>query len=229
MNQVATLLKSIFRRPTRSARKMKLFKPRQFEQRRSLFSLGTMSMSYWDLAEEFKARAIEDLDHKPALYSIYVFPSIIMYCATVEALINENLAILGSQTDDQAIQDDIRSIRRGLDPYRELPARLRRAYEVLNKATQPPVTDEILQDFQALSELRNAIIHYCPEYVDVLQWPQRLRQVLERSNAPPVEADWTITFRTKPVLLWADQTSKRLISTFLRITNGDENRFFNKS
>jgi len=209
---------------------MNVFKPRQFGETTSLFSLATMSMSYWDLGEEFRTKAIQDIESgKSAFYSVYVFPAIIMYCSAVEALINESLALLEEQTKDQPLIDDIRSVRKGLNSYRDILSKIRRAHELLSQIHHSAIQEESLQNYQALAELRNAIIHYSPDYVDVHHWPQKLKQALERSKVRPVLGDWTITFRTKEVLLWSNETSRTLISAFLQVTKADESRFFNES
>lgn len=207
----------------------KTFKPKEFGNTQSLFSLGTMSTSYWDLAEEFKEKVIDDIDsHKTGIYSKYAFPAIIMYCSAVEALINESLSLKGSQTTDGQLAGSIAAIKNGLDDNRDLLAKTKNAYKSLSRDSSATIDENILQNFRALSEVRNAIVHYNPDFIDVHNWPIRLQEALKRSRVEPIMGDWTITFRTKPVLLWAEATGKTLISEFLRITNVSEAEFFNQ-
>jgi hypothetical protein len=205
---------------------MRVFKPKEFTDQTSLFTLATISASYWDLAEEFRKQALEQLDTHDNLYSVYVFPAIIFYCSALEALINENLALRENSTSDQALRSEITQLKTGGGEYRSVVAKLRRTYELFAGQGQVPLDEEIVQNFVALSELRNAIIHYCPDYVDILRWPERLKQAFLRSGVDPSVADWTITFRSRTVLDWSCQTAKSLIETLLPVFKIDQKHFF---
>lgn len=222
MKFISNLLSQSF-----AVRRMKVFKPKEFTDATSLFTLATISTSYWDLAQEFRGLALDQM--KPAngsIYSVYVFPAIIFYCSALEALINENLALLESQPSNEVLRSEITQLKTSTGDFRGIIAKLKRSYELFNRNGQPPLEEDMLQNYAALSELRNAIVHYCPDYVDILHWPERLKQAFERSGVDPSRADWTITFRSKIILEWSHETVKSLIERFLPLVKIDHNHFF---
>lgn len=188
-----------------------------------------MSNSYWDLAEKFKSQAIDEIEsHKSGVYSVYVFPCIIMYCSAVEAFVNECLSLKESQSTDPEIKRSMASIRKGLGENKRLIVKIRNAYQSINVRGTRSLNKHLLDDFQVLSEVRNAIIHYNPEVIDILKWPTRLQKAFKVSKVQPVIGDWTITFRTKEIAIWASATSGAILKEFLKIGGIiDEDNFFN--
>lgn len=69
--------------------KRKIFIPKEQEKEKPFFSFGTMSTAYWDFAIEMESKAINQFNSQ--LTSFYVFPTIVFYCASFEALLNEGL------------------------------------------------------------------------------------------------------------------------------------------
>ena len=206
---------------------MRVFKPKEFTDLRSMFSLATISTSYWDLAEEFGKQAITQFNSTSQhAYSIYVFPAILFYCSSVEALINEHLALLEDRTTEHAKRKRISDAKRGIGDFRGAIPKLKEACNLLSLTGTDRIEDDVLQNYQALTELRNAIVHYCPDYVDVLNWPLKLRQALQKSGADPTLADWTITFRSQVVLNWAQDTARQTIERFLAIMRKGHDNFF---
>lgn len=229
MNTVIASLKKIIRciveSGSKTSMKPKTFRPSPLAGTTSPFVLATMSMAYWDLAYEFNRKALTELHDGGKQYSIYVFPAIIMYCSSVEALVNESLALFEQNLTDQDSLDDLRRLRRALRPYNNIPSKFKRAYELLSHGTAQ-LDNSVLESYQALNQVRNAIIHYCPEYIDILEWPHNLRQALSLSGVQPIPADWTISFRSPKVLEWADEASKRIIGSFLQVSDLKEDDFF---
>lgn len=206
---------------------MRVFKPKEFIDLRSMFVLSTISTSYWDLAEEFSKQAIAQFNsNSQHAYSIYVFPAILFYCSSVEALINENLALLEGRITEEAKRKRISEAKQGIGDFRRAIPKLVEACNLLSPTGTDRIDDDILQNYQALVELRNAIVHYCPDYIDVLNWPLRLRQALQHSGADPTVADWTITFRSKVVLNWSQDTARQTIERFLLIMRKGHDDFF---
>jgi hypothetical protein len=192
-----------------------------------MFTLATISTSYWDLAEEFAKQAIAQFNTTSRhAYSVYVFPAILFYCSAVEALINENLALLEGQKIEDAKRQRISEVKKGVGEFRDAISKLREACNLLSRTGTDRIEDDVLQNYQALVELRNAIVHYCPDYIDILNWPLRLRQALQRSGVEPTVGDWTITFRSQVVLNWAQDTAKQTIERFLLIMRKEHNHFF---
>jgi len=222
MKFISNLLSQSF-----ALRRMKIFKPKEFTDTISLFTLATISTSYWDLAEEFRRQALDQMDPaNGSMYSVYVFPAIIFYCSALEALINENLALLENQSSNKVLRSEITQLKTSTGDFRAITAKLKRSYELFNRNGQPALEEDILHNYAALAELRNAIVHYCPDYVDILHWPERLKQAFQRSGVNPSPADWTITFRSKTVLEWSHETAKSLIERFLPLVKIDHNDFF---
>ena len=72
--------------------KRKIFVPKELKNEESFFSFGTASKMYWDFATKMELKAIEE--YKTRYNTFYVFPTIVFYCATFEALLNEGLTKL---------------------------------------------------------------------------------------------------------------------------------------
>lgn len=199
------------------------FKPRHFDREsQSPYRLPTMSMAYWDWAEEFYTKAIEVFNSElnPG-YSKNVFFAVIMYFACLESLINEELARVEKETDEEGKEEVLRlrneSMSNKIEP----------AYELFTRS-KGKLSSSTLDNFRALNDLRNLILHYNPEPdVDILNWPSRLGNVLGRTGQEPIEADWTITFRKKKVLEWYRETTKEIIKEFIKVTKIDRESFFN--
>lgn len=139
---------------------------------------------------------------------------------------NENLTLLENNTSENDIRDKIIQIKMSAGEYRSIIPKLRKSFELLNHYGHSSLEDKLLQEYSALAEVRNAIIHYCPEYIDFLNWPERLKQAFHLSGVEPTEADWTVTFRSKTILEWARRTSKSLIESFLPVTKINQQHFF---
>lgn len=200
------------------------FKPRHFGgDAKSPFSLATMSMAYWDWAEEFYSKAIEDFNsEKNPGYSKNVFLAIIMYFACLESLINEELARVEKVIEEEEIKKEIAHLR-----TESISNKFEPAYELLPRSNGN-LNSSVVNNFRALKDLRNLIFHYNPEpEVDILNWPTKLRHVLGRTDQEPFQADWTITFRKKKVLEWYRETIKKILEEFIDASKIDKERFFN--
>jgi hypothetical protein len=73
--------------------------------------------------------------------------------------------------------------------------------------------ENVVGNFIALLQLRNAFIHFKPDWdANLLDWPQRLEAALNRSKQEPVDPDWTINFNTGHTMDWAEETTKAITS-----------------
>ncbi|MCB9207562.1 MAG: hypothetical protein H6611_09705 [Ignavibacteriales bacterium] len=204
---------------------MKIFTPRDLEKKESSFAFGTMSKTYWDFAllMEKQATLEYDSESKP-IRSFFVFPAIIFFCATFEALLNEGISI--ELLDDHEDKEDLEKIKDGIGEFRSIIPRIKASAKILDGDCIGEFDENILQEYNALTELRNAIIHYNSHFDGIFQWSSKLISSFERSKVEALEGDWTETFRKKEVLVWAKETSSRIIKVFLEFQRMDENDFF---
>ncbi|HMB93324.1 MAG TPA: hypothetical protein VKP65_20905 [Rhodothermales bacterium] len=198
----------------------KRFRPSYFREKdEHLFKFGTMSMVYWDMAEEFRRVASEDLQEN--FYSRLAIPAIIIYCSTVEALINEQLAIQEAYTDDEDLQSEISRLKE-----ENLQRKIKPAFKLFANGAQN-LSENVVGNFIALVQLRNDFIHFRPDWdANLFDWPLRLKAAYERSKRELVDSDWTIYFNTKPILDWSEETTRAILNVFLDVTKGDKKRFF---
>lgn len=201
----------------------KLFIPKELEKAKSLFSFGTMSTAYWDFAAEMESNAVNQF--KTQFSSFYVFPTIVFYCASFEALLNEGLtAIL---LYDNSKEDEIDKIKNTQGDYRDVSKKVKVCAKYLDRKNHGNINENILQEYIALSELRNAIIHYNPEFGSIFHYPPRLQAAFGRSKVKAVlSGDWIETFKTKVVLEWAKETIRNIIDCFLDFQLKDKKEFY---
>jgi len=181
-----------------------------------------MSTVYWDMAEESRLSALEEFSER--VYSRHVISAIIMYCSSVEALINEQLAVEEGGATDPGLREQLAKLKDS-----GIKDKIQPAFRFFATIKQnETLSASPLNNFLALAELRNAFVHYKPDWkADLYQWPHRIRSAFERSKLQPVNADWIVNFTTKPVLEWARETTHEMLKEFLRVTREDEKRFFN--
>jgi len=182
-----------------------------------------MSTTYWDFAVEMEAKAYDQFNSQYT--SFYTFPTIIFYCSTFEAILNEGLTKI--LLNDKSKEDEINKIKDGDDIYRNLAKKIKACAKILDRKNQGDIKENIIQEYIALSELRNAIIHYNPEFGSIFHYPPRLKAALSRSKAKPISGgDWVVTFETKATLNWAKETIKNIIDCFLDFQLMDKKEFY---
>lgn len=203
----------------------KVFIPKELKKAKSLFSFGTMSTAYWDFATEMELKAVNQFHSQ--FSSFYVFPAIIFYCASFEALLNEGLTKILLYSKNK--EEEIDKIKNAQDDYRDVSKKVRICANYLDRKNQGNINENILQEYIALSELRNAIIHYNPEFGSIFFYPPRLQAAFGRSKVKAVSGgDWIETFKTKVVLDWAKETIRNIIDCFLAFQLMDKKEFYKK-
>jgi len=201
----------------------KVFIPKELEKAKSLFSFGTMSTAYWDFATEMELKAVNKFHSQ--FSSFYVFPAIIFYCASFEALLNEGLTKILLYSKNK--EEEIDKIKNAQDDYRDVSKKVRICANYLDRKNQGNINENILQEYIALSELRNAIIHYNPEFGSIFHYPPRLQAAFGRSKVKAASGgDWIETFKTKVVLDWAKDTIRCIIDCFLAFQLMDKKEFY---
>jgi len=205
--------------------KKKAFTPKELEKVDPFFSFGTMSTAYWDFATEMEANANKQFDKQ--FSSFYVFPTIVFYCASFEALLNEGLtAIL---LYDKSKEEEIDKIKNAQGDYRDMAKKVKECATYLDKKNKGIINENILQEYIALSELRNAIIHYNPQFGSIFHYPPRLESAFARSKVKAiVGGDWVETFKTKIVLDWAKESIKNIIDCFLEFQHKNKKEFYSE-
>jgi hypothetical protein len=170
--------------------------------------------------------AIDEISNKPEEpnmdHSNYCFPSIIMFCTSFEAYINENLEL------SKAIA--ITRNKEGLEPLVELIDSIKSEKEIKNKikyffkvydkeSIGLDLNSDIYQNLVALFQLRNEIIHYSPDMIPANEWPIRTREAFYRSNPRVREiTGWTTTFGSVSVTRWAHDAIVTAIKKFAEIS-----------
>ena len=205
--------------------KRKIFVPTELKKEKTFFSFGTASRMYWDFAIRMELKAIEEFKIK--YNTIYVFPTIVFYCATFEALLNEGLTKL--LLYDKTIEDKIDEIKNCRNEYRDLAKKIKICGNYLDRKKNGVIDENILQEYIALSEVRNAILHYNPEFGGLSNYPLKLQAAFNRSKVKAIKgADWVETFKTKPVLDWAKESVKNIINCFLDFQLIERKEFYNE-
>jgi len=203
--------------------KKKVFIPKELEKEKSLFSFGTMSMAYWNFATEMEVKAINQFNSQ--FSSFYVFPTIIFYCASFEAFLNEGLTTI--LLVDKSKEEEVNKIKNAQGDFRDVSKKVKVCGIYLDRKNEGSINENILQEYIALSELRNAIIHYNPEFGSIFHYPPRLEATFGRSKVKATKGgDWIETFKTKVVLDWAKETIKNIIDCFLDFQLMDKKEFY---
>ncbi|WP_136796208.1 hypothetical protein [Desulfosediminicola ganghwensis] len=158
--------------------------------------------------------------------SDYVFPAVIMYFSSFEAYMNENLAFSrwlaesdGKYHNPSAIPT-IDALREMHAPYRKFKDKVKGFYKVYDKDQNGINTDsELYQSIIALNDLRNSLIHFCPEMIEDTQWPDRIKQAFSKSKPKSEEnTHWVVIFSCINVGDWAHDTIKEAIVKFVEIS-----------
>jgi hypothetical protein len=199
------------------------FIPKELKNKESFFSFGTMSMAYWDFAVKMESNALEEFNSQRT--SFYVFPATIFYCASFEALLNEGLTKI--LLYDKSNLDEINKIKAGQENYKNLVRKIKICATYLDRKKQGVINDNIIQEYLALSEFRNTIVHYNPEFGSIFNYPPRLKEAFSRSKSKAIiGADWVETFKTEIVLSWARKTAKNIIDCFLDFQSKEKKEFY---
>jgi hypothetical protein len=203
--------------------KKKVFIPKELEKVKPFYSFGTMSTVYWDFATEMQENANKQFTTQ--FSSFYVFPTIVFYCASFEALLNEGLtAIL---LYDKSKEEEIDKIKNARGDYKDKATKVKECATYLDKKNEGIINENILQEYIALSELRNAIVHYNPQFGSIFHYPPRLESAFTLSKVKAiVGADWVETFKTKIVLDWAKETIRNIVDCFLEFQCKDKKEFY---
>jgi|GEM_PF-6903688 len=111
-------------------------------------------------------------------------------------------------------------------PYENMTRKIN-ATILITRKKKGIIKESIIQEYIALSQLRNAIVHYAPEIEGIFCYPKKLLSSLRLSKVKPVQgADWVETFKTKTVLDWAKNTIVNIINSFLALQGKSKSDFY---
>ncbi|MBU1717424.1 MAG: hypothetical protein KKG70_17660 [Proteobacteria bacterium] len=191
----------------------------------NIFGSGTLSKMYWDFAQEFYLISEQEFKNG-SLYSNYVIPAIIFYCSCVEANINEQLAIQEGFVHDCEEKNKIFSLKK-----EGLKKKVKLSFEMFRQcAKKEHINKTIIDDFLALAEVRNAFVHFKPDWdSNLFNWPMRLKAAFQKSEIDPKVADWTVVFCSKIFIDWTRDKTKSILIKFFGITGQDKNDFFKEN
>jgi hypothetical protein len=150
-----------------------------------------------------------------------------MYMSSFEAFLQEMLAISRTKSEGSAQPDTARIIGMidELKNEREFKKSTINTFRIFNRnnVTIRPSSAEF-QNLFALEELRNAVIHYNPEFIEYAYWPVRLEHALQRTKIEVLNAGWVTNFSRPEIADWARETVKTAIGLFCDVS-GCENPF----
>jgi hypothetical protein len=188
--------------------------------------MATASKADWDLAEKCRELADTDLETLGKMNSMWVVSAVVFCCSAVEALANERLSLRGASTIPLTDRTLFSQVRGGQGEYRKFIRKLRDTVRLLSGKPAVERAKRTLDDFGALIELRNALIHYNPEFSDIYHWPERIRRALKLSRAKMVRVDWLTAIGSVEILRWASSVSASALTLFLNCTGEDPEDFF---
>ena len=155
------------------------FTPKFLQNDEHIFGAGMSSLSnvFFKQGNELLKLAEADIGKKKdAVFpdkSDYVFPAVIMYCSSLEAYFNENLgfsywlAETEGKYQNLDLLPTIKALMRMNKPFETFKKKIKGTYKAYDKKQKGIDTNsEVYQNIIALYDLRNSIIHFCPEMVE---------------------------------------------------------------
>jgi hypothetical protein len=200
--------------------KRKTFTPRALKDREGIQSYSSLSGNYFKVAQELRERSRINKEGMPGHY--YVFPSVIMYVASLEAFMSEFLAFVRFSNENSL---KLLALKKQSDQYADFKTWIREVFITFNRTgVEIDYGGEFFQNVIALKELRNSVAHYNPDFVSHAEWPKRLQQVFSKSKIDVLNSGWTTNFSRPEVADWAYDITKGTISEFCN-TSGCQNPF----
>lgn len=200
-------------------KKAKTFTPHQLVNSDPLVTYTYLSGNYFRVADELRNFVQHPPGQCPGRY--YVFPAVIMFTSCIEAFFQEHLAILRYQIEEGRAQDkeeqlaNIDCLRDGRSPYQDFKDWIKEIFRLCDRSAAGIDTNSsAYQDIIALKDLRNAVAHYNPMFIEHIKWPARLEQILQRAKPEVLNAGWVTNLSSVEVADWAFETIKTVIVLF---------------
>ena len=184
-----------------------------------------LASQFFKLGKEFKNMAKLEIEEKNRIIksSKYIIPSVIMFCTSFEAFMNDTL-------ESSTIINDI--------PEHHLEGMFERISDirkegVFNKKVKKfykgydenrigiDTNGSIYKNLVALFKLRNAFIHYNPETIEHYKWPSKLIEAYKvlKIEKKEYNTNWVYEFCTIKIADWAENTIKSSIYEFCTKAN----------
>ena len=183
---------------------------------------SVLSESYFHVGNKLRSLALEETDEKNKLRaSRYNYGAIILYCAAVEAFLNENLAFsmfIHAEKDNDS--DENRTIIKRIRILQEESLSAKKISAIFLSYTGDDLDHEsqLYCDMVSLINLRHVLLHYTPEFIEDNRWPQRLQNVIRRSGAPIINTNWATALSFIEVANWVHDVAKMFIQEFCERT-----------
>ena len=202
----------------------KYFIPKHMKNNKSNFRGRTgLASIYYKFGNEFKEMAQDEIDKKNRKFnnSNYVIPSIIMYCSSFEAFMNETLA--SSRIINELPKyhsDEIDQLIDLIKSEGDFKKKLKNFYYSYDKVHSGIDRNSLLySDLIALFKLRNEFVHYNPESVEITKYPIRVQEAYKQLKLNITEPiGWVSYFCNIETANWAKQTIKKGIENFCEIS-----------
>lgn len=178
-----------------------------------------LSRQMYELACAFTTDVLQGkLPESNTFSTAIAFPLtvVILSHTSLEAYLNEFLVLRGHR--DPAKWAAISELQRANLPTKWSLAALLIGGKAFDKGAEP------YQSFSLLLSLRNALIHYHPEFLPVGTFPSRKIESLRTrfSFKFPGKADWTVQVLNPECARWACRTAKAMIAKFHELVGGPD-------
>ncbi len=188
-----------------------------------------VSTNYYRVANHLRRLAHEG--SAPLTRYELVFTCVTMFVAAFEAYVQERLAIeMDKLRDLDTPESRSRSaLLLDLKEQRELklesnPAQPEyvkldfkkwiKAVYFFGKCAAMDTSSSVYSNLIALRDLRNAVVHYNPSFIEHTSWPLRLQHALRCSKVDVMNGNWVTTFTQVEVADWAQRTVKEAVEAF---------------
>lgn len=223
---------------------MKTFRHKKL-QKLSTDKTGTlMSLTYWRYSQAMLNQAIEMYANGQKAGNVFIgLPFIVFGCASIEGLINEELRIAGYDSNSSELEQfaqifgipikGVANAKLTADALIDAPNNKINWFEKLSHSIKRLAQDDnysvdknAINQFCALIEVRNCILHYSPQFNSIYEWPQKIQNALARSKVNILAEDWMNTIQQKEFLLWSNNCFLRTICIILKAARREDDAFW---
>lgn len=181
-----------------------------------------LSETYFRIGNELKRMAYEEnKDERTLRYSKYVYGSVIVYVAALEAYFNEQMTLSICLMKDKNGKELLTNCIKKLQNNSFGKEKMNDIF-ILYSKDRLPKGSEIYKDSLALINLRHILVHYIPEFIDSNRRPHALQRVFRRAGVPTINTSWQTALGTVEVAEWSHDVAKALIQEFSRRTGADD-------
>ncbi|OOY49070.1 hypothetical protein BOV94_12530 [Solemya velum gill symbiont] len=161
-------------------------------------------------------------DDENTLAHTYVFPAVTFYVAALEAYFQELMALSLKMAVNLPPEKENRllELKNGRMKF---SVWLKKVFTFYHTDGFGKNSTEY-QNALAVKRLRDSVIHYNPEFINYIEWPQALQNAVSGSKLEIMNSGWTTNFSQPAVADWAHDAIKAIVILFCNKT-GAENPF----